>query len=352
MADGPSRGAEHVRAAEVIGALCLATDLGMGFPFEHGLHTTLIATRLADRLGVDPAIVSETYYASLLSHSGCTTDAHLTAEVFGGALTTHFNPVMYGPTRQVFAGLLRTLPDPDGPALVRAAQAARRLPRMARAAGPQFAAMCEVAQMLADGVGLPTSVQGHLTYLMARWDGKDPLGEAKDEEIPLPMRIVHVAADATLQRLLGGEAYAVRVVRKHAGHGLDPAVVSCLVDDAPTIVALDREASAWEETLASEPRPELTLEGEAIVVPERLQRLHRSRLDVIGGLRKGDQDRAVDREPDVRDHETQQGKEGQNPVPSSAARNTFARYAPKAIRSSPAMAPITCATMIESLLSR
>jgi DNA-binding CsgD family transcriptional regulator len=264
VADEPSQGAEQARAAEVIGALCLATDLGMGFPFEHGLHTTLIATRLADRLGVDPAIVSETYYASLLSHSGCTTDAHVTAEVFGGALTSNFNPVMYGPTRQVFAGLLRTLPDPDGPALARAAQAARRLPRMARAAGPQFAAMCEVAQMLADGVGLPPSVRGHLAHLMARWDGKDPLGKAKGAEIPLPMRIVHVAADATLQRLLGGEEHAVRVVRKHAGHGLDPAVVSCLADDAPAILALDHEASAWEETLASEPRPQLTLEGEAI----------------------------------------------------------------------------------------
>jgi hypothetical protein len=79
VAHRPSQGAGQVRAAEVIGTLCLATDLGMGFPFEHGLHTTLIATRLAQRLGVDPAIVSETYYASLLSHSGCTTDAHVTA---------------------------------------------------------------------------------------------------------------------------------------------------------------------------------------------------------------------------------------------------------------------------------
>jgi DNA-binding CsgD family transcriptional regulator len=260
----PSQGAEQVRAAEVIGALCLATDLGMGFPFEHGLHTTLIAARLADRLAVEPATASETYYASLLSHSGCTADAHLTAEVFGGALTTNFNPVMYAPRRQVFVGLLRTLPDPDGPALARAAQAARRLPRMARAAGPQFAAMCEVGRMLADGVGLPPSVQGLLAYLMARWDGKDPLGTAKGEEIPLPMRIVHVAVDAALQRLLGGEEQAVRVVREHAGNGLDPAVAACLAEDAPRILALDREESVWEETLASEPRPHLTLEGEAI----------------------------------------------------------------------------------------
>ena len=72
MADEPSQGAEQVRAAEVIGALCLATDLGMGFPFEHGLHTTLAATRLADRLGVDAATASQVYYACLLSERGPT----------------------------------------------------------------------------------------------------------------------------------------------------------------------------------------------------------------------------------------------------------------------------------------
>src|SRR4029079_18496272 len=95
----PSQGAERVRAAEVIGALCLATDLGMGFPFEHGLHTTLIATRLADRLGRVRAPARRTYYPCLLSHAGCTTDAHGTPEVFGGSLTTHLNPVMYGSGR-------------------------------------------------------------------------------------------------------------------------------------------------------------------------------------------------------------------------------------------------------------
>src|ERR671919_1833520 len=138
VAREPFQGAEQVRAAEVIGALCLATDLGMGFPFEHGLQSTLAATRLADRLGVDPETASQAFYACLLSHSGCTTDAHVTAEVFGGSLTTHLNPVLYGSGREVFTGLLRTLPDPESPALVRAFQAARRLPRMAREKRPHF----------------------------------------------------------------------------------------------------------------------------------------------------------------------------------------------------------------------
>ena len=68
----------------------------MGFPFEHGLRTTLVASRLADRLEVDRETASQSYYACLLFHVGCTTDAHIAAEVFGGSLTVHFTPVMYG----------------------------------------------------------------------------------------------------------------------------------------------------------------------------------------------------------------------------------------------------------------
>jgi hypothetical protein len=55
-------GNEEVRAAEVIAACCLATDLGMGFPFEHGLHATLMAQRLAGLLGVDAETTSQTFY--------------------------------------------------------------------------------------------------------------------------------------------------------------------------------------------------------------------------------------------------------------------------------------------------
>ena len=58
---GAGSAAEQLRTAEVIGTLCLATDLGMGFPFEHGLHTTVIAMRLADRLGVDRQTAVQTY---------------------------------------------------------------------------------------------------------------------------------------------------------------------------------------------------------------------------------------------------------------------------------------------------
>jgi HD-GYP domain-containing protein (c-di-GMP phosphodiesterase class II) len=253
-----------VRTAEVAATLCLATDLGMGFPFEQGLQSTLVAMRLADRLGVDRATASQTYYACLLMYSGCTTDTDVMTATFGGSMTSHVVPATFGSQREILTGILRALPTPGSSAPARAAQVARRLPRARRERDPHLAAICEVAQMLAERLALPPSVHGLFVHLTDRWDGKGPLRRGRADEIPLALRIVHVARDAALQRMLGGEAFAVRTVRERAGHGFDPEVAACLADGASEILALAREPSAWDETLGSEPDPGLVLEGEAL----------------------------------------------------------------------------------------
>lgn len=264
MADGGSPARERVRAAEVSAALCLGTDLGMGLPFEHGLQSTLIAMRLAERLGIDRASASATYHACLLMYSGCTTDAEVSAGTFGGSLTGHFLPVMFGSRGEGLTGMLRALPPPEVGVSARAVEVARRLPTAARARRSHLAAICEVARILAERLGLSTSIQELFVHLTDRWDGRGGLGRASGDDVPLPMRIVHVARDAALQRMLGGETFAARVVRERAGHAFDPVVAACLADGAVEILALDEATSVWDETLAREPSPHATLEGEAI----------------------------------------------------------------------------------------
>ena len=46
-------GGDQVRTVEVVATLSLATDLATGVPLEHGLHSALIARRLAVCLGTD-----------------------------------------------------------------------------------------------------------------------------------------------------------------------------------------------------------------------------------------------------------------------------------------------------------
>jgi len=256
---------EPVRAAEVIATACLATDLGMGFPFEHGLHGTLMAMRLADLLDVDPQTESQTYYASLLMYSGCTTDSDVAAGIFGGSRTENLTPVQSGSRTQALAGFLRALPAPNDPPHRRIYDVTRRLVPAARFVKPHFAALCEVAEMMAKRLGLPPAVHGLFAYLTDRWDGKGMLKRGKGDDIPLPVRIVHVARDAAYQRVLAGDDLAVETVRRRAGHAFDPVIAGRFVENAPEIMdAAEAPGSAWEATLAAEPRPRLTLEGEGI----------------------------------------------------------------------------------------
>jgi HD-GYP domain-containing protein (c-di-GMP phosphodiesterase class II) len=106
-------------------------------------------------------------------------------------------------------------------------------------------------------------VSSLFAHVGERWDGKGGPGRVRGDEIPLPVRIVHVARDAAFQRMLGGPEDAAHVVRERAGGAFDPAIAERLALDAGEILDLDDDRSAWEETLACEPPPRLTLDGEA-----------------------------------------------------------------------------------------
>jgi HD domain len=203
---------DGMRTAEVIGSLCLATDLAIGLPLEHGLQSTLVALRLVDRLGVDVEAATQTYYGCLLFYAGCTTDADISAALFpDGALLEHFNPVIFGSPAQTMRGILRALSDPDRTRPVRAVQSVVRFPGAARGHQQHIVAMCEVAEMLSDRLSMPPSVRSLFRGITARWDGKGTPRGVGGEQIPLALRIIHVSRDATLLysaavRLPGGFA--------------------------------------------------------------------------------------------------------------------------------------------------
>lgn len=265
MNEKASTSNEQVRAAEVIAACCLATDLGMGFPFEHGLHATLMAQRLARLLGVNSETESHAYYCSLLTYTGCTTDADISIRIFGGNRTENITPVQLGSTAQLLGGVVRALIPPDTPPHRRVYEIGRRLPRAARFLKPHFAALCDVAEMMAQRLGLPPSIHRLFVYLTERWDGKGVLGRAAGEEIPLPLRINSVARDAAYQRLIAGDEHAVGVIRERAGKAFDPEIANAFaVQAAEVFAAADTSESAWEATLAAEPKPWLTLRGKEI----------------------------------------------------------------------------------------
>ena len=263
MVDRASPGVDRVRGAEVVAALCLATDLGMGFPFEHGLQATLMTMHLVDLLEVDSETATDTFYTSLLMYVGCTTDADASSRIFPGGLTVNMTPAEYGSSGEGFAAAVKAVTPPDLSSPRRLYERARRLPAAGRFRRPHYAALCEVAEMLATRLGLPPSISGVFSRLTERWDGDGVLGRAAGEEIPLPIRIARVGRDAAYQRLLHDPVEVVDVIRSRAGKAFDPDVAEIFTEHSDGVLAAAAQP-AWESVLAAEPRPWLQLSGEGI----------------------------------------------------------------------------------------
>jgi HD-GYP domain-containing protein (c-di-GMP phosphodiesterase class II) len=255
---------DDVRTAEIVASLSLATDLAMGLPREHGLESAVIGARLARGLGVDDETASQAYYGSLLYYIGCTADAEISAELFPwGTMLENFNPAIYGSPGEVLRGIVRSIPDPEADRLTRALQVIRTLPRAMHGHPAHMTAMCEVAQMLGERVGLPASIYRLFGQLTERWDGKGGPNGLKGDAIPLALRIVSVARDVSMQKWVGGLEYGADVIRRRAGRGHDPHVAEQFCADADELVPGEEE-SLWDVVLSCEPGDPLTLTGAAI----------------------------------------------------------------------------------------
>src|SRR3954453_7700384 len=193
VATAPPAAERPIRAAEVVGALSLATDLGTGQPLEHALRTAVLAVRLGELAGATTRELSDTYYVALLHAAGCTSNGHEAAQLFGDDiahraafyLVDPANPAEVLEFYRAFVGVGR-------PPEVRAKMLEEAIANAGPRAREGFAMMCEVAQRFAGWLALRSEVQAALEYVFARWDGRgfpDIAGEA----IPLPMRLLHLA---------------------------------------------------------------------------------------------------------------------------------------------------------------
>jgi HD-GYP domain-containing protein (c-di-GMP phosphodiesterase class II) len=257
-AQSPAR----LRAAEVIGALSLATDLGVGEPLEHGLRTTVIGVRLAESLGLGEEDRRTVYYVALLRYAGCTAESHLDAALFGDEIAVReaMAPVLFGSRAELFLAIGRTA-HADGPAHWRALAVARTLVQLQQAFRKGTAGHCEVTQAYALRLGLQADVQAALGDVFERWDGKGLPAGRKGEQVPLAVRLMQVAEDADLQHGLGGLERAMSVVRRRAGGAFDPAVVEAFCRAAPALLDGLDGASIWDRAMEAEPGSPVMFEG-------------------------------------------------------------------------------------------
>ncbi len=159
-----------VRLNEVLVALSLATDLGLGQPSDHMLRSARLGMRLGERLGLGRPELATLYDVSILTYVGCPIFGNEAALLFGDDIDfrAHTYDVDFGGRTAMTYMLRRTRAGSLGP--VRGA--ATLLATGGRGVVEQMANHCSASGLLAQRLGLGDAVRAGVEQSYARWDGR------------------------------------------------------------------------------------------------------------------------------------------------------------------------------------
>lgn len=254
---------DDLRLADVLAALSVATDLGMGQEPEKAVRGCLVATSLARAMDLPEAEVGDVFWTTLLQHVGCTAPAHEFAYLFGDDLT-----VAVRAERTDSASLRETLAllaaAGRGSGVHRPRHLARTLTAGEGGSRAIARAVCEVGALMAERLGLGTGVSLGLRHGMERWDGKGDAYRLAGDDIALPARVSVVATQAVIFDRLGGPEAAVEMARRRAGGWFDPAVAERFAQVGADTLGRLAEADVWAEVLEAEPSPARRIPAERL----------------------------------------------------------------------------------------
>lgn len=251
--------------AELIAALSLATDLGLGMPQEHVLRQCRIALGLADRVGVeDDAERAAVYYTAMLAWVGCTADSHELAAQFGDEIEFRAAAHEVDLAGEPMMDFLLSRVGTGRPAIERRRMAADVVASRGRVAAEAMTAHCQVASQIARRFGLGPEVQQPLVHVFARWDGRGIPDGAGGEQLPLAIRLVQIAAIAEVQHRNEGTDAAVAVTQERSGGQFDPRLAETFADCAAELLDGLADESSWDAVIAAEPGLARPLVGERL----------------------------------------------------------------------------------------
>lgn len=239
--------------AEVLAALSVAIDLGLGQPAEHMLRSALIATRIADRAGLTAAQRDCAYYATLIMWIGCHADSHEYARWFGDDIAVRHDSYLVdwsGLPYQRF--LLSNIA--RGQSLMKRLTVMASLLANARGHFSQLIhSHCTSAGLLADQIGLGPDVQKALAYTFERFDGGGLPSGASGDAIPIEMRVAQLAEMLEVHQRTYGVDGAVAMARGRRGGQFDPHLVDVVTANAEQILTGPPAGDVWEAALREAP---------------------------------------------------------------------------------------------------
>jgi HD-GYP domain-containing protein (c-di-GMP phosphodiesterase class II)/DNA-binding CsgD family transcriptional regulator len=256
-----------IRLAELMAALSIATDLGLGQPMEFALSSCILAVHLAEKCGYSGEAIREVYYQALLRYIGCNAETDWLASVVGDEqqMRVDFAQIDNGKPLLVMNTFVHAIQKGHaGESTLNIVRAVARGLLAGSHITPMFAGHCEVAQRLAERFGFDKHIIYGLGQLYERWDGKGTPRGIKGESIAPAVLMVTLAQDIVLFHRMGGVESALKVVQERKGGAYAPALVDVFCAHAVELCAgLDQEPS-WEELLELEPGAHETLTDEQV----------------------------------------------------------------------------------------
>jgi HD-GYP domain-containing protein (c-di-GMP phosphodiesterase class II) len=216
---------QGVRLAEMVAALSLATDLGLGQPQQHIIRQTIIALRMAELEDLTDAERAAIFYVSLLSWVGCVADAHEMGKWFGDDLAVRADSYLVDMTGLPMVRFMLGHVGAGSSPMRRFTMIGRFLAGGSKEVQRSMASHCETSGDLSLRLGLGPEVREPLQQAFERWDGNGSPAKLAGSQIDRIVRIVHVANDVEALHRMGGVEAAVEMLRSRRGTEFDPDLV-------------------------------------------------------------------------------------------------------------------------------
>ena len=243
--------------------MSLGTDQGMGQPMEHVMRQSLIALRLAERLGLDEETRGVVYYVSLIAWVGCHVDAYEQAKWFGDDLALKADARRLDMAS--LSGKVSVLSRLGaGAGLLERARLGVKFAGGGLRPDEAIENHWLATNELAAGLGLGPEVREGLYQTFERWDGKGVPAEARGEEILVTARLVALADVVEVFHRAGGVDAALAVARERAGTQFDPGLVEVFCAEAPLLFHELDSVTTWPTVIAAEPALEIVLSDDEL----------------------------------------------------------------------------------------
>jgi HD-GYP domain-containing protein (c-di-GMP phosphodiesterase class II) len=232
---------------------------------ESQLRSCLLASALCEEAGFKPDVRDTVYWVALLRYIGCTGHAHEVATIFGDEIAIRAQTLVHDAAnpaelmRDILAFATAGHPESEHEQIVIAIQAGAH-----DWAVHNFAAGCEVGDMLVARLDIGPVVREALRFTFERWNGTGFPAGASGADIPLAMRIVHLTHDMEAIGRLFSPAQAIDAARDRRDRTYDPALADLFAANGLAWFEQLKKVDPWDAVLGLEPMPHRELRDAAL----------------------------------------------------------------------------------------